>query len=230
MFGLNAIGLLIKYNLKIIFGNKFIYFLLGAIAFFLLLVGLSIEDFTEKKLFSALLFSGLLLIFYPACYGIQNDQDAKTIEILFGISNYRYKVWLVRQVMMLLLALAVVGVLLALVCLLGHLDRPWLYLWHLIFPLMVLSNLGFLFSTLTRSGNATAAILVVIGIALYILREAVASSMWNILINPYPYPVDERALSVWLATLKNHKLLCIGLSLASFMWALISLQNRERYI
>lgn len=44
--------------------------------------------------YSMLLVPSILLIFYPTCFGIQNDQDAKTLEIIFGIPNYRYKIWL----------------------------------------------------------------------------------------------------------------------------------------
>lgn len=221
---------LIRYNLKIIFGNKFIYFLLTALASFVLIVFLSREDFQEKHLFSALLFPGLLLIFYPSCYGIQNDQDAKIIEIIFGIPNYKYKVWLVRQVMMLLIALGIVAGLIATIAILGQLDHPWQYLWHILFPLMLMSNLAFLFSTLTRSGNGTAAILVLIGILLYIFQAALGRSMWNFFINPYPYPLEGRELTLWLETLQNNKVLCTGLSLLSLLWGLIRLQKREQFI
>ncbi|MCK7542107.1 MAG: hypothetical protein MZV63_70120 [Marinilabiliales bacterium] len=50
------------------------------------------------------IFSGILLVFYPSVFGIQNDQDARTIEILFGIPNYRYKVWLVRILLIFIIA------------------------------------------------------------------------------------------------------------------------------
>jgi len=49
--------------------------------------------------FTLLLFIGLLLVFYPLTFGIQSDKDARTLEIIFGIPNYRYRVWLVRMFM-----------------------------------------------------------------------------------------------------------------------------------
>lgn len=91
---------MIIYNLRIIFANKFIWFLAGSVLFYL---GLSViyvfsEDVSRiRDLYGVFLFSGLLLVFYPSAFGIQNDQDARTIEILFGIPNYRYKVWLDRK-------------------------------------------------------------------------------------------------------------------------------------
>ena len=93
---------MIIYNLRIIFANKFIWFLAGSVIFYL---GLSViyvfsNDVSRMKdLYGVFLFSGLLLVFYPSVFGIQNDQDARTIEILFGIPNYRYKVWLVRIIL-----------------------------------------------------------------------------------------------------------------------------------
>jgi hypothetical protein len=41
---------------------------------------------------------GVLLIFYPSAYSIQGDIDARILETLFGIPDYRYKVWLSRSV------------------------------------------------------------------------------------------------------------------------------------
>ena len=90
---------LTKYNIKIIFGNKFLYFVLSAVGFYILTVALSLisdDEITTASGYNMLLVPSILLIFYPACFGIQNDQDAKIIEIIFGIPNYRYKVWLFR--------------------------------------------------------------------------------------------------------------------------------------
>ena len=84
---------MIIYNLRIIFANKFIWFLTGSILFYL---GLSIiyvfsNDVSKMEdLYGIFLFSGVLLVFYPSVFGVQNDQDARTIEILFGFPNYRY--------------------------------------------------------------------------------------------------------------------------------------------
>ena len=77
---------MIIYNLRIIFANKFIWFLAGSIGFYL---GLSVlyvftNDISRMSdLYGVFIFSGILLVFYPAVFGIQNDQDSRTIEILF---------------------------------------------------------------------------------------------------------------------------------------------------
>ena len=89
-----------RYNLIIIFANKFIYFMLAAVGIFLLITIINLfnpdSNPNSALVYYWLLVPGLLLIFYPTVFGIQNDADSRMLEILFGIPNYRYKVWLVR--------------------------------------------------------------------------------------------------------------------------------------
>ncbi|MEA1886078.1 MAG: hypothetical protein U9N72_02565, partial [Bacteroidota bacterium] len=106
----DVIARMVKYNLKIIFANRFIWFLLGAVAFYigLTLIYVFTEDVSRvEDLYGVFVFCGILLVFYPAVFGIQNDQDARTIEILFGIPNYRYKVWLVRIILIYVIAFTI---------------------------------------------------------------------------------------------------------------------------
>ena len=88
---------MIRYNLRIIFANKFIWFLIAALAVFLFFAVQTVINrgsMGEDTIYSLLIFPGILLIFYPTVFGIQNDDDSRMLEILFGIPNYRYKVWL----------------------------------------------------------------------------------------------------------------------------------------
>jgi hypothetical protein len=105
---------MIRYNLKIIFANKFIWFLIAAFAFFLFFAINSVvnrSSITEASIYELLIFPGILLIFYPSVFGIQNDDDSRMLEILFGIPNYRYKVWLVRLLMIYVLVFIIIVVL-----------------------------------------------------------------------------------------------------------------------
>ena len=94
----SRISLLIKfirYNLKIVFGNKFVYFLGAALIFYLLITSISLfaaDTVSVQGVYFQLMFPAFLLIFFPTTYGIQNDEDARILEILFGIPNYRYKI------------------------------------------------------------------------------------------------------------------------------------------
>ena len=70
---------LVQYNIKIIFGNKFLYFMLSALAFYVITVIVKLlgdDEITQATAYSMLMLPSILLVFYPMCFGIQNDQDA----------------------------------------------------------------------------------------------------------------------------------------------------------
>ena len=101
---------MLRYNLKIIFANKFIWFLTAAVGFFVMVTLITLFSgnmVTSGTIYNLLLYPGLLLIFYPTVFGIQNDEDNRILEILFGIPDYRYKVWLVRLIMIFILVFVV---------------------------------------------------------------------------------------------------------------------------
>jgi len=223
---------MIRYNLKIVFANKFLYFLLAAFAFFVLVTvidlfsgsGQSIED-----VFYLLLFPGILLIFYPTAFGIQNDEDARMLEIIFGIPNYRYKVWLVR------LALIYIIVFLLLLAL-GWLSSFALVriqivemAFQLMFPIFFIGSLSFMFSTLIKNGNGTAVVMVVIGVAFLILADPLEDSAWNIFHNPFDLPRGMNQV-IWAeVSMKNRLYLLVGIILAN-LYGLFNLQAREKFI
>lgn len=90
----------VRYNLKIIFAGKFFWFLLAAFGFFALFMFQNAwkrEEINEGLIYSILMFPSMLLIFYPAVFGIQNDEDSGywrffleslTISIRFGACGY----------------------------------------------------------------------------------------------------------------------------------------------
>jgi hypothetical protein len=71
----------------------------GFFAFFMFQQAWNRAEINEGSIYGLLLFPCLLLIFYPVVFGIQNDEDNRILEIIFGIPNYRYKVWGVRMLM-----------------------------------------------------------------------------------------------------------------------------------
>lgn len=85
------------YNLKIIFGSKFVYFLFAALVFYFAIIGIMLFNgsaIQEYDIYGVMFFPGILIIFYPVIFSIQNDKDARMLEIVFGVPNYRYKVYL----------------------------------------------------------------------------------------------------------------------------------------
>jgi len=222
----------VRYNFKIIFAGKFIYFLLAALAFYLLVTVIILfneSNIREQGLFHLLLYPGILLTFYPTVFGIQNDDDARMLEIIFGIPNYRYKVWLVRFLLiylMVFLMLCVLGFLTALALLPFDVFRM---VYHITFPLFFLGSLGFMFSTLVKNGNGTAVVMIIIGSFLFILGASIGESEWNVFFNPFNIPSNMNE-TVWAERIFSSRLYLACGGVVALLAGLINLQNRERFI
>jgi len=223
---------MVKYNMKVIFGNRFIWFVLAAIAFYFFIAVTSILDgnqMDESFIYGLQITPGLLLIFYPMTFGIQNDLDAGILEILFGIPDYRYKVWLVRLILVFsLVFLMMIGITAMSYLLLAPVNI-FEITWHVMFPIYFLGSLAFLFSTIIKNGNGTAVVMVIIGVLLLILSGALNRTMWNIFLNPFHIP-DRLNEMVWQEiTMKNRIFLAVG-SLIFVLYGLFNLQKREKFI
>ncbi|NQU85067.1 MAG: hypothetical protein HQ541_04840, partial [Mariniphaga sp.] len=182
---------MLRYNLKIIFANKFFWFLLASFGFFIFLSIQFVIDgdtITVGTVYGMLLFPGILLIFYPTVFGIQNDDDSRMLEILFGIPNYRYKVWLVRILMIFILVFVILLVYGWLASILMVKINVLTMAYQLMYPITFLGALSFMFSTLIKNGNGTAVVMVLIGVALLILIDALERTQWNIFLNPFEIP------------------------------------------
>jgi hypothetical protein len=229
----NLIYKMVVYNLRIIFANKFVWFLAGSVVFYL---GLSViyvfsADVSKMDdLYGVFLFSGLLLVFYPSVFGIQNDQDARTIEILFGIPNYRYKVWLVRILLIFLVAFVIMLGFTFLSSVLIVKFRIFKVTLQVMMPVLFMGLLAFMLSTVVRNGNGTAVIMIIIGLIFMILIDSsLGRSQWNIFLNPFntPYGINE---TTWaLITFKNRIILITG-SVIFLLGALLNLQKREKFM
>jgi hypothetical protein len=224
---------MVVYNLRIIFANKFIWFLAGSVVFYL---GLSViyvfaNDISKMDdLYGVFLFSGLLLVFYPAVFGIQNDQDARTIEILFGIPNYRYKVWLIRILLIFLVAFLIMLLFTFLSSVLIVKFRILTVTLQVMVPVLFMGMLAFLLSTVVRNGNGTAVIMIIIGLVYLILIDSsLGKSQWNIFLNPFEVPRGVNETSWAIITLKNRIILITG-SVIFLLGALLNLQKREKFM
>ena len=223
---------MIIYNLKIIFANRFIWFLAGSVVFYLglsVIYALTNDISRAEDLYGVFIFSGILLVFYPTVFGIQNDQDARTIEILFGIPNYRYKVWLVRVLLIFAISFLIMLAFTALSSFLIVNFRFVKMTFQVMAPVMFLGMMAFMLSTIIRNGNGTAVVMIIFGIFFLILQDALRRSQWNVFLNPYnlPYGVNE---TTWaLITLKNRIILITGIILF-LLAALLNLQKREKFM
>jgi len=223
---------MIIYNLRIIFANKFIWFLAGSIGFYL---GLSVlyvftNDISRMSdLYGVFIFSGILLVFYPAVFGIQNDQDSRTIEILFGIPNYRYKVWLIRIILIFTIAYMMMILFTFLSSVLIVRFQFLKVTSQVMIPVIFLGMMAFMLSTFIRNGNGTAVVMIIFGIFFLILQDPLRKSQWNVFLNPFSpaYDVSETAWAI--ITLKNRIILITG-SVIFLLAALLNLQKREKFM
>jgi len=227
-------GSLVRYNLKIIFGGKFIYFLGAAAFIFLAVTAINLYNadsaLGESAIYPLLMIPGLLLVFYPSTFGIQNDLDSRMLEILFGIPNYRYKVWLFRLGMVFILTAAIVavlGVLASLVLVRFSLSRM---MFQVMFPVVFLGCLGFLVSTLVRSGSGTAVVISIISFIFWIGRpDSISNWKWNIFINPFNLPRDANP-AAWADIVLTNRVIMAATAAAALLYALLNLQRREKFL
>jgi hypothetical protein len=224
---------LVRYNLKIIFAGKFIYFLIAAIVIFLLVTvsNLFSEEAlpSQAKVYGYLLVPGLLLIFYPITFGIQNDVDSRMIEILFGIPNYRYKVWLLRLVLIFALALAILLVLTVLSSIALIAVPVFEMLFHLMFTIVFIGCLAFMLSTLIRSGSGTAVVVVIFGLFFLMGSGLEEIPKWNVFLNPYELPEDMNEV-VWATVVFDNRLYLLTGTVITLLFGLLNLQKREKFL
>ncbi|MCW3806225.1 hypothetical protein [Plebeiibacterium marinum] len=223
---------IIKYNLKIIFGNRFVYFLGASLIFYLIITGIALfsgDDVALEDAYYQLIFPGILLVFFPTTFGIQNDEDARILEILFGIPNYRYKVWLVRLAIIFIM----VYVMIVFFAFLNNFLLVELPVFkmsrHLVVVLILFGSLGFLFSTMVKNGNGSAVFMVVVGLALWFLHGFLGESKWNAFLNPFGIPRNVSA-SLYQMIIFQNRLILLSVSVVAVLWGLINLQKREKFI
>jgi hypothetical protein len=218
--------------MKIIFGGKFIYFILAAFIFFLvfgIIAALESSDMYIDTIYGLLAFPSILLVFFPSVFGIQSDADQRTLEIIFGIPDYRYKVWLVRYLMILLLVFLLLFPFAGLAYY-ALLSFPVIkMILHLMVLVVFVSALGFCLSTLVKNGNATAVIMVILGLFLLILADELDESKWNIFLNPFDTPGDLNEI-VWREIVRQNRIFMGIGSVVLILLGLLNLQSREKFL
>lgn len=220
------------YNLKIVFSNRFLYFVLAAIGFLALVIGVQISSGTEVTagtLFNFLLLPGILLVFYSSTFGIQNDTDQQMLEVIFGIPDYRYKVWLFR----LFMSFTLVGLILFFISIISSIifaDIPiFRMVFHLLFPVLFLGCVAFWLSTWIRNAYGASVILVLFGLAFWLFRSDLASSQWNIFLNPFLLPSGFNE-EVWQEVIRTNRFILFGASVCALLASLLNLQKREKFL
>ena len=220
-----------RHNLKIIFGDKFPFFLLGAFAIFIFIVLINLfsnDRFDEEAVYSLLVFEGIIIVFFPTVFAIQNDADKRTIEILFGIPNYRYKVWLVRLLIAFVVCWAILTVL-AGMCYFALVSFPvGKMILQVMFPIFALGTLGFMMATLVKNGNSASVVVIIIGLFLWILSDALSHSQWNVFLNPFDVPNMD--VELWISMVRKNRIFLFIMGVVFLVGGLLGLQQREGFM
>lgn len=223
---------MIRYNLRIIFANRFIWFLIASFGFFLFFAIQTVWNggtLSEGTVYNLLIFPGILLIFYPTVFGIQNDDDSRMLEILFGIPNYRYKIWLVRLLMTYTLIFLIIMLFAAVASVLLYKVDIVEMTYQLMYPIVFMGSLSFMFSTVIKNGNGTAVTMVLIGVALIILQDAVERTQWNVFLNPFQIPNNFNEV-IWQGLIAKNRIF-LGAGIVVFiLYGLYNLQKREKFV
>lgn len=222
----------IRYNYKVIFAGKFVWFLLGALAMFILVAITTVMDnevIEQSMVYDILLFPSIIIIFYPTVYGVQSDSDAKILEIIFGIPNYRYKIWLVR----LIATFAVVYLITYLFALAGNylvINISAIEMTNqLMFFIVFMGSLAFWLSTTIKNGNGTAVAMIFVGVIYMILGESgIENTMWDIYLNPFYISTDMNEM-IWAGVVSDNRLILSISSIVFILWGLFNLQDREGF-
>lgn len=220
--------------MRIIFAGKFIWFLLLGLFLFFFLMFTAAKDGTTLShgmVYTQLIIPGILLVFYPACFGIQNDADNRILELLFGLPNYMYKVWLLRLVMIYVEVYLILVVYAFIARILLYPVEPFSMAGRLMLPVVLFGNLAFLYSTLIRNGNAAAVLSVLTLILAMILSNMpfVQNKAWDVTINPYEEPENINS-AIWAVILLKNRIVMIVASIVFLMSGLLGLQNRGKFL
>lgn len=228
----NNLVSLARYNIRIVFGGKFIYFIAASVIFFLAIGTIIAFDehyLSADDVYGLLIFPAVLLVFYPSAFGIQNDADQRTLEIIFGIPDYRYKVWLVR----LFMVMVIVYICLFPLAFIAHYALVSIPIFKMVSQIMVLAlftaTLGFCVSTIVKNGNGTAVVMVVIGLIFLILSDELYWSKWNVFLNPFDNPSNINEI-LWIETIRQNRIILSISSVVFLLIGLLNLQNREKFL
>jgi hypothetical protein len=82
---------------------------------------------------------------------------------------------------------------------------------------------------MVKNGNGTAVVMIIIGVTLMILTDALDRTQWNVFHNPYAIP-DRMNEMVWAQISQKNRIFLIAGSLIFLLGGLTNLQRREKFL
>jgi hypothetical protein len=97
------------------------------------------------------------------------------------------------------------------------------------FPVLLIGSLSFMFSTILRSGNGTAVVIIIFALFFLILSDEIYQSKFNVFLNPFDVPSDLNE-TAWANVVLNNRLILASVSVFALMTGLLNLQKREKFM
>ena len=151
------------------------------------------------------------------------------LETIFGIPNYRYKVWLVRFALTIAIAAVILLVLGNIANLTLHRFSILPMIAQVLFPITFISSLAFMLSTLIKNGNGTAIVLVIIAFVFFVFAEPLRYSVYNVFLNPFSEP-RQMSEYIWLTIIYKNRIYLMILSVVCLLYGMFNLQFRENFV
>jgi ABC-type transport system involved in multi-copper enzyme maturation permease subunit len=226
---------ILRAQAQILFSKKFIWFVLGVLAQFVIVYVINYrqelnERLVQENVVPLMLYFPLVVIaIFMNMQLISSEKDNRTLEILFTTAGSRYKVWLLRlaTVNLVLLAMAFMQ---SILTYFGITDIEILAtaLNGFVTPFSV-GALTFFLSVRLRSGFGAAMLTALLVVLCFMFTELLEDTRYLLFFNPYNIPrrIDPETWNLWMWQ-NRMTLLVAGLALQFF--GLRGLENRERLL
>jgi len=230
---LSLVWMQLKMTYKVLFGWLALLFIAGSLIYFVAycIIRAQIDrPFVVGEALAWLVWlpTTVVAVFFGMRLVMQ-ERDAGVIETLFTVSVSRYRIWIVKFVVLQLFVgiLALVLIVLTDVFAIDLSILPTLL--AVIPPLIFFAALTVYFSVLFKSGSAAALCVTAIVAFVLMISEGISITVVFPYLNPFDRPVNADAF-IWLRTILYNKVGYSVLGGVSFWRAMRRLDRRERLL
>ena len=225
-----------RLNTRIVFSNRFAWFLFGLLAYCIFLYVVNYRSniynrMTPNDIYHVLLQLPLIaLAVFLNMNLIASEKENRTLEITFTTAGSRIKIWLIRFGSLCLLFF-IMAILLSLIGFFFFTDLPiWGFAFHTYVPAFFIAGMVFYFSVKFRSGLAAGMVSAVLLFLMLIFNEALEGTRWSIFFNHYDRPHNRVDPSVWNDWIWQNRIGLIVLGAAFIFAALRAMRHREKLL
>jgi len=234
---LSASMLYLKMNFRVIFGSKVLLFISGALVYFAAFCVIRSRLDKPLSLTEALAWLVWLPVTVTTVFFsmelVSHERETGVIETLFMISVSRYRIWILKFVVLISFLVLETVVLVVMTDMLAIDLFIMLTVLYTIPPVVFFAALTILFSVMFRSGNAAGLCIAAILMFMLLLVQTSDGRIADVVIFPYLNPFDRplnRATFDWARTVLFNKIGFLVLGCIWFWRALRRLERRERLL